>query len=314
MHLPIAIIGGGALGTFFALRLRQAGFCARLIARGARLDGLRRDGLRFSDAGGDMRVTCTVGDAPALAEGAQLVILAVKSWQVEQVVADIARHVGPAASILTLQNGVDAPAAVADRLPHNAVLAGVVHGFFDLEPDGVVRHAGVAPRLIAGVYAGGGQAAMASLGRVMDAAGIACDRVDDIRTELWRKMMIVCAVGGLGAAHDQPAGWLRTNETARDQLIALLGEVTAVARAAGAQLDDRDARATFGFVERFPAEATTSMQRDVVAGRPSELDAQNGALARWADRLGLPTPVNDWVLDRIGQRWDAWTTREGTMR
>lgn len=315
MRFPVTIVGGGALGTFFALCLTKAGFPVSLVARGKRLKQLRLDGLRFSDGDGDQRGVCTVSDEPVAAADAALVILAVKSWQVEAVVAGLAGHLTPDAGVLTLQNGVDAPAQVAAVLPHNPVLAGGVHGFFSLDPDGVVRHAGVAPRLIAGVYAegvaSGGGALLMHLRSAFGAAAIACDIVDDIRTELWRKMMLACAVGGLGAAYDRPAGWLRTDVQARADLVVLLGEVAAVARAAGASLGEEDVAANLAFIDRFPSESTTSMQRDIAAGRPSELDAQNGALARWANRLGVPAPVNDRVLDEIGRRWNAFARTEG---
>jgi len=309
MQFPVAIHGAGALGTFFACRLGQAGCRVTLIARGARLRALQVDGLRFSDARGAVRQPCAFSGNPSAAAKAELVILAVKSWQLEGALADLAPHLAPGTAVLTLQNGVDAPDIAARVLPRHPVLAGIVHGFFNLDHDGVVRHAGVAPRLIAGVHTGDGAAHLAQLRGALARTATHCDIVADIKTELWRKMMLACAVGGLGAAYDRPAGWLRTE--ARAELIALLEEAVEVARAAGAKLGEADVAATLAFIDSFPPDATTSMQRDIVTGRSSEFDAQNGALKRWARRLQVLTPVNERVLDLIGQRWDAYVSSEG---
>ena len=91
MQFRVAIIGAGALGTFFACRLRQAGCPVTLIARGARLRTLQVDGLRFSDARGAVRQPCAFSDNASAAAQAALAILAVKSWQLDGALADLAQ-------------------------------------------------------------------------------------------------------------------------------------------------------------------------------------------------------------------------------
>ena len=129
----------------------------------------------------------------------------------------------------------------------------------------------------------------------LEAAGIHAWVPDSIWAELWRKVSFVVVQGALGAATNAPIGVLRSD--LRDTFTRAVHEVVAVAAALGHDLATDDApdpvAAALRMADAQPAGATTSMQRDIAAGLPSELDAQLGALCRAGDEAGVPTPVLD---------------------
>jgi 2-dehydropantoate 2-reductase len=123
----------------------------------------------------------------------------------------------------------------------------------------------------------------------------------DIFVDVWEKAMYVTTTGALGALSGRPLGELRTR--LRPTLEALMREVHATGRAAGVPLSDDAVDRTLAFADRMPADATSSMQRDLAAGRPAtrhELDAQVGAICRLAARNGVDVRLHDLVLGLLG--------------
>ena len=158
-----------------------------------------------------------------------------------------------------------------------------------------MRTIGSAGSLALGEWDGSTTARSRAAARALEAAGIRAWVPGSIWAELWRKVSFVVVQGSLGAAANAPIGVLRTD--LRDACTRAVGEVIAVAAAQGHDLATDDApdpvAAALRMADAQPAGATTSMQRDIAAGLPSELDAQLGALCRAGDEAGVPTPVLD---------------------
>lgn len=296
----IVIIGPGALGTFFAARLAQAGHSVSVIARGSRLAAIRRDGLQLESNGLITAVPVRAVDDPALISTPDLAIIATKTTGLAGAIAALVPHATPALGVLTVQNGVEAPAMVAAALPRVQVLAGRVHGFFEMADD-LVRHVGVPPSLAFGQINPAPAPAPAAdlLATCLTGAGIAFTRPADIAAALWEKLMLVSSIGGVGAALGLPIGAIRDDPAHAAMLRAAIAEVAAVAAAHGAALPPDCVATTLAFVGTFPAEATSSLHRDLVARRPSEFDHLTGAIPRLAARHGVPVPVHTAIIARL---------------
>jgi 2-dehydropantoate 2-reductase len=122
---------------------------------------------------------------------------------------------------------------------------------------------------------------------------VAVDTPDDAEPALWEKALFVEPLGVVGAAARASFGELLGVPETRAALAACGREILAVARACGVALDDDAPARAWARYEALPAGGTTSMQRDLVAGRPSELEAQTGAVVRLGRARGVPTPVHD---------------------
>lgn len=109
------------------------------------------------------------------------------------------------------------------------------------------------------------------------------------------KLVFIAAVSGVGAVTQAPLGVMRQVGETRDLLGAAMRETVAVGQAHGMTIEEEAAATAMGFVDRLPAESTTSMQRDLLEGRRSELEAQSGAIVRLAREVGVKSPVHEYL-------------------
>jgi 2-dehydropantoate 2-reductase len=131
--------------------------------------------------------------------------------------------------------------------------------------------------------------------RVFTAAGIETTVPPDFQAALWQKFLFICGYGGIGAVTRAPASVVRSLPETRALIEHAMVEVYAVARARGIALsDDAVARAMAG-VDSLPDDGSSSMQRDILAGRPSELEGKNGAVVRLGRGSGVETPINSFI-------------------
>ena len=295
--MRICVFGTGAVGAYFGGRLAEGGQEVGFVARGESLRALRDRGLRVASTEGDFMVE-PVRAAETLAElgTADAILVAVKAWQVPDAARAIAPALGPDTFVVPLQNGVEAPAQLAAVLGPDRVLGGLCRIIAWVESPGVVRHEGAEPYIGFGELAGGLSPRAERLQQAFRRCrGVTAEALEDVQAELWRKFLFIASVSGLGAVTRAPIGLLRSRPETREQLERAMREVLAVARAHGVALPDDAVEETLAFTDSLPAEGTTSMQRDIIAGRPSELESQSGAVVRLGREKGVATPVHDSV-------------------
>jgi 2-dehydropantoate 2-reductase len=296
----VAIVGAGAIGSFLAARLLAAQAAVQVIARGQRLADLQRNGLRLEMDGAVQTLAVRAAAHGQELGQADLAILACKTTDFASAMASVQPCIGPGTILLSLQNGVEAPQQLAAAFPAATVLAARVHGFFELH-GGVVRHVGVEPSITFGSIQGD-SAAPHHVAQLLAAAGIRHQICANITAELWEKLLLAASFGGVGAAYALTAGDLREQPEALADLASAMAEVHALADASGIMLDGQCVARNMAFVMRFPAEARTSMQRDLEAGRPSEYDSLIGAVLRLADAANVATPTFAKLAEGIARR------------
>lgn len=260
------------------------------VARGETLDVLRTEGLRLND---DPPIPVTAVGSLAEAGPVDVVLLAVKVTGETDLEA-LLGSLPAGAHVAVTQNSVEVPARVAGIVGEGRTLPGVVRGYYHHTGPGRVEfHGGPVSYDV-----GGGGAVVGKLVAALNAAGIDATVRGDIVVDVWEKAMYVTTTGALGALAQAPLGELRTR--LRPTLEALMREVEATARANGVTLSDDVVERTLEFADRMPAEATSSMHRDLVAGRPHELDSQVGAICRMAARQGVDVRLHDLLLGVLG--------------
>jgi 2-dehydropantoate 2-reductase len=223
-------------------------------------------------------------------------MLAVKTWQVREVAPLLPPLLGQDGAVLTLQNGVEAPSEVAQVCGASRVIAGVCRLMSYVAEPGLIRHQGVRPRVELGELSGVRSTRASALQASLDGCpGVAATLSDDIQAALWEKLLFIAPFSALGAATRKPAGVWRHVPESRALLVTAMGEVVQLARARGVVLSQDAVNRNLGFVDRLPGEATASMQRDLLEGKPSELEAQTGAIVRLAAAAGIPVPANAFL-------------------
>lgn len=294
--MRIAIVGAGGVGGLLGGLLARAGTEVAIVARGAHADAIRREGLRVESPLGDFTVrVARVSDDPAALGAADAVLVAVKAWQVAEVAPRLAPLVASGGVVVPLQNGVEAAPRLAAALGEERVAGGLVAVLSWIERPGAVKHVGGPPRLRVGERAGRGRpsARLDALAAALRAAGCEVEIVADVEAAIWEKFLLIEPWGAVAAAARAPIGVVRGVPETRALMERAQAELAALARARGVALAADAAARTLAFLDGVPAEATASMQRDLGAGRPSELEDQTGAVVRLAREAGVPVPVHE---------------------
>ncbi len=294
--MRIAMFGAGGAGGYFGGRLARAGEEVVLIARGDHLRAIREDGLRVDSPDGDFVVRPALAtDDPAAAGTVDVVFVAVKAWQVPEAGRAIPPLIGPDTFVVPLQNGVEAPAQLSAALGRERVVFGLARVLSLVAGPGHIRHLGGPCSITFGEPDNRPSERTRRLREVLSRAGIAPTIPGDIHVALWEKFLFIVPLGGVGAVTRAPAGTLRALPETRGMLEQGMREIQNVANGHGISLEQGLVARTMDFVDALPPEGTSSMQRDILAGKPSELEAWVGAVVRLGRQAGVETPLHDFL-------------------
>jgi 2-dehydropantoate 2-reductase len=291
--MRIAVMGTGGVGGYFGGRLAAVGEDVTFVARGAHLEAIQRDGLKITSALGDATIApAQATDDPASVGPVDLVLFTVKLYDTEAAAEAIRPLIGPETGVVTFQNGIAGPEVLAGRLGAEHVMGGVAKIAAVIAEPGVVRHTGTMAELAFGEFDGSASARVAALAAALEAAGVRHTVSDDIRRDIWDKMVFLSTFAGLTSLLRLPIGPIRSDLETRRLLRDGLAEALAVAHAAGAGLPEDLVDQILERVDRLPFEMKSSMLQDLEGGRRLELAWLSGTLARMGRDLGVATPVH----------------------
>lgn len=298
--MRVAVFGTGGVGGYFGARLAQAGEDVVFIARGEHLQAIREKGLSVESPKGNYTVSPAQAESdPAKIGVADVVIVGVKAWQVPEAAEAIRPLVGPQTMIIPLQNGVDAPgqlAAVLDQPGSNPhVLGGLCQISALIAGPGMIKHAGIEPLISFNELDGIERGRTASLQEAFARVGVNAQVPPDIRLAMWNKFAFIAPFGGIGAVTRVSAGPMRIVPETRSLLEQAIVELATVGRAKGVNMAEDTQARILAFVDNLPEGTMASMTRDIMAGKPSELEAQNGAVVRMGKECGVPTPTHAFI-------------------
>lgn len=294
--MRIAMFGTGGAGGYFGARLARAGEHVIFIARGEHLRAIRENGLRVDSVDGDFVVKpALVTDDPAAAGTVDVVFVGVKAWQVPEAAQAIRPLIGPQTFVVPLQNGVEAPDQLAAILGQERVVGGLAKVLSFIVEPGRICHLGGPASITFGELNHRPSERTRRLRDVLSREGITPVIPENIHVALWEKFLFIVPLGGVGAVTRAPAGTLRALPETRGMLEQGMHEIRNVAHGHGIPLGKELVARTMDFVDALPPEGTSSMQRDILAGKPSELEAWNGAVVRLGRQAGVETPLHDFL-------------------
>ena len=294
--MKIGVIGAGAVGGYFGGRLAASGQDVVFLVRGKTLDALRAGPLRVRSINGDFEVPVRATNEPAEMDGIDVVLVAVKTWQVPEAAESIRQMRSPNCLAVPLQNGMEAPAQLASVLGPGRVAGGLCRIVAEAVGPGQIDHYWAEPSIEFGQLEPLRNAdRLEFLRAAFTAARVRCDIPPDIGLAMWRKFLFIAPWGSLGAVTGLPVGQIRSAPQLRARLVSALEEVAQIARAEGKDLGTNGVSKTMAVLDGLAPDTTSSMQRDIMAGRPSELEAQTGAVVRFGRQTGVPTPVHDEI-------------------
>jgi 2-dehydropantoate 2-reductase len=292
--MKIAVLGSGAVGGYYGAMLARGGHDVTLIARGAHLDAIRANGLRVRGPLGDWQVRARAEHDPGVVGPVDLVLLAVKTYDNDTALPLLVPLTETSSIVLTLQNGVDSPAAAAAVVGEAPVIGGAAYVATAVSAPGVIDQTGTYRRIAFGevfAHAGTVTPRVAALHEALVAADIQSEPSADGRVPLWEKFTYLAPFAGMTGAARQPVGVIRNEPAARALLLAAFAEVHALALAEGvpvaADLLDR----VLTYVDGVPETMRSSLLIDLSQGKRIEIEALQGAVVRRAAARGVPVPV-----------------------
>jgi 2-dehydropantoate 2-reductase len=286
----VAVMGAGAVGSYFGGMLARAGADVALIARGAHLAAMQKHGLFIDSVHFQEIVPVKPTGDPAAVRGAELVLFCVKTLDTDEAAQSIAPHLAQDAVLLTLQNGVDN----ADRVTKatgRIALPSVVYCAAALSEPGRMRHAGRGDLVV-----GNSPAEIAgAIASTFEQAKVPCRISDNIQGEIWRKLVLNCASNAITAVTRAGYAMAVRNPYSRQIMVQAVQETVDVATAAGVRMPvatDELTRQLLEIFESYGTEAVSSTAQDLIRGKRTEIDALNGYVVRRGAELGVPAPVN----------------------
>ncbi|GAB4541563.1 MAG: 2-dehydropantoate 2-reductase [Anaerolineales bacterium] len=299
--MKFIIFGTGGVGGYFGGRLAQAGEDVTFIARGNHLRAMLDSGLRVDSILGDFSIyPARAAETPQPAPAPDVILLAVKAWQLNNAIAQIAPLVSENTVIIPLLNGMEHIDALLRAFGSAHVLGGLCRISAFIAGAGHIQHVGIEPYLAFGELDKTRSPRVESLLRVFQkASGITAEIPEDIQRAMWDKYLFICAMGGVGAVTRQPIGVTRAIPPSRALLRQALEEGAGVARARGVEFTPADVDAIMSRIDGLPPKMLASMQKDMMEGRPSELEAQNGAMTRMAKAAGAAAPLHEFIYGSL---------------
>ncbi len=298
--MTVAVLGPGGVGGLVAGALDHAGTPVVVVARDSTAELIAARGLRVSSV--------LLGDFIAhpravdhLDEPVDALVVATKATGLCEALERVAGRSsgGQPALVLPLLNGLDHLAVLRERFGEETVVAGTIRVEADRPEAGVVVHTSPFLRIdMASAYASA-QPRMQALAATLKAAGIPA-RVEGSEAQvMWGKLVRLNALACTTSAFDKLLGEILATPELRAELVGAIEEGCAVAAAEGANVEAADPLS-----ELSAAHATlgSSMQRDIAAGRPPELDAIPGAVLRAAARQGVECPTIERLVGIIAKR------------
>ena len=299
--MRIAVFGTGGVGGYFGGRLAQAGEEVVFVARGAHLAAIQANGLAVKSIAGDFTVSpAEVTDDPGKIGRVDAVLVGVKAWQVPDAARAVQRMVDSNAMVLPLQNGVEAPRELAKTLGREYVLGGLCRIISFISAPGEIRHTGMEPYIAFGELDNRRSHRVERLEDAFRRAdGLTVEIPEDIHVAMWRKFLLIAAWSGIGAITRAPIGVTRSQPETRALLRQAMEEILAVAQAHAVALPPSAVENTMTFIDSLSGAGTASMQRDIMEGRPSELESQNGAVVRLGQEVNVRTPLHQFIYHSL---------------
>ena len=297
--MKIAIIGTGGVGGYFGGKMAKAGFDVSFLARGEHYQAIKANGLTIKSTVGDFHIhPVKVSDRIEEIGTSDLIIIAVKAWQTREISAELKSIVNENSTILPLQNGVLAFEELKEHFPEKNIINGLCRIFSKIESPGVISHFGITPTIVFSENDNSKTPRIHRIKEVFDKSGMDSIISDDISSDVWKKFIPIC-VSGLLAVTKTTYGELRELKETRQMMIELLKEICSLSQKIGIQIEPGYLEKSISFIDSFPYDSTSSLTRDVLEGKPSEIEYQNGTVVRLGQKYGIDTPINRFVYNCI---------------
>ncbi|MFV8378792.1 ketopantoate reductase family protein [Flavobacterium sp. LB3R33] len=304
MKIRIGILGLGGVGGYFGGLLAKAYFESDaieivFIARGETQKAIAKNGLKIIADTTEINIfPSLVSNNPEEIGKLNYLICATKTYDIETSFETIKNCITPNTIILPLYNGVDATERIQKLFSENTVLQGCVYIVSMIESPGVIKKIGHYEKLFFGSK-NTSISSLKELQSIFENASIESYLVENIEETVWEKFIFISALASATTYLNENIGGILNNPNNKAIYISLLNEITAVALAKGLALPDDIVAQTIIKLEKTPKDATSSMHRDLLAGRNTEVVSLTKYVVDQGVRFGVATPVYQKILEKL---------------
>lgn len=305
--MKIVVAGAGAMGSLYGGKLKMTGqevFLADINAD--HIAAINASGLTLEEASGARTIPVRAGFAGECEEKADLVLFFTKTMHTEAAVQSILHLVHDETIAMTLQNGLGNIELLQSWFPPENIIVGITNFPADFVRPGHIRAVGTGETRIMLVRKNHGFTKLAAIRKAFDEAGFNCSIADDLIPAIWEKVAFNAAMNPLTATTGVTVGLLGESPEGRRLAFEVAEEVLAVAETKNLAVDRKKvfAMMTDAFAGHF--DHKPSMLQDVLAKRPTEIDAINGAVVREAEAVGAAAPANAVLFKLVKTKEHAY--------
>ena len=310
-NLKYMIIGAGGTGGAIGAHLAHAGRDVAFIARGRQLDAMKRSGLRLHRPDAEFTVCpvkaysmeeCPADDTP------DVIFVCVKGYSIEGVIPFIKGIAGPDTIVIPILNVFGTGGKMQNSLPGTTVLDGCIYIWTELREPGLIWMSGTIFRVVFGLRRDQkelGDRLSARLTKIktdLDMSGIEGVLSDNIERDALRKFSFVSPQGAAGLYYNTTIGAVQVPGEVRDCFAGLVREISSLADAMGIGFGEDIVPLNLEITDGSDPGVTTSMQKDVAAGRQSEADGLIYEVVRMGERYGVKTPLYTMIAEELRSR------------
>ncbi|MEM7028095.1 MAG: 2-dehydropantoate 2-reductase [Chloroflexota bacterium] len=302
--MRIAVIGAGAMGSFFAAKLSPLAEVWLISRWQQQVDAINNDGLNFTNMQGrEIAISLQATTNPqALIGSIDIALITVKTPDTVYASA-IARLLLKSTGItISLQNGLGNTQIIKGYLPPYKVTQGVTSIGVTLLGPGKIKQAGDGPTHLATTPQT--KPLVLALSHLLRQTNLEINVTDNLESLIWGKLIINVGLNALTAILRVPTGKLQGVEPAQNLVREAVQEAVSVAQAKQIPLPYTNPQAQVQRVIQATATNRTSMLADIIRGVPTEIDAINGAIVSEGEKLGIQTPINQtlvWLIKSLEQ-------------
>ena len=302
MKTRIGILGLGGVGGYFGGLLAKTYFKSDeveiiFIARGETQKAIAKNGLKvITDDLETVVYPKLVSNNPAEIGKLDYLICATKTYDIEESLLSLKKCITLKTVILPLYNGVDAPERIKKIFPENEVLQGCVYIISMIISPGTIRKIGFYEKLFFGSKTIP-ISKLEELQLIFKNAKIESYLVENIEETVWEKFIFISALASATSYLNQNIGEILINKESKDIYVALLYEIEAVAKAKGLQLPTDIVDQTIIKLEKSPKNATSSMNRDLLAGNKTEVTSLTQFVVNEGLKYGVKTPLYEKIAN-----------------
>lgn len=299
----VVILGAGAMGSLFGGLVAEGGLDVTLVDPWREhIDAIHKNGLKMVGHGGDRHISIGATTDPATIKSADIVFVQCKA-NFNAAAAESVQHLFTAESntiAISFQNGLGNEVELAEYFGEDRVLGGLTAQGANIECPGVVRNHATLPSYI-GEMTGGISDRTRDTAEMLSAAGLPTEPSENIRLDIWRKLMANIAISAVSGITGLNIGEIFNKHYADEVSYAALDEAIIVAKAVGVDLNPSEAREILEKIAgpHGTPDNKSSLRVDIENERPSEIDYINGAVVRLARQHEIPVPVNETLVTLV---------------